>query len=138
MTGGEASLTLANTFDLSNVGDHNLEISIQLTDDYNAANDSIIEVISLNTNVLPNLQSFDALADSIIDHFDNDAWTSNADTISDYVWRTHQGATPSYPYTGPSSGNGGSGTYLYVEQDNPGNIASITSRCYDLTNAVNP
>ncbi|MGC6490897.1 MAG: T9SS type A sorting domain-containing protein [Flavobacteriales bacterium] len=138
LTGQEASFTLANSFDLSNVGDHNLEISVNLTGDYNWENDSIIEVISLNTNALPNLQSFDALEDSIINHFDNDAWISNADTISNYVWRTHQGSTPSYPYTGPSSGNGGNGTYLYVEQDNPGDIASITSRCYDLTNAVNP
>lgn len=140
LTGDVSSYTLENTLDLSSNGNYDFEINVILSGDYNPSNDTIELVFDLNSNSIPNLQSFDALSDSIIDNFDNGAWIGNADTIVEYAWTTQIGSTPSYPYTGPSSGNGGSGTYLYVEQDNgnPGDIAIITSRCYNLTTAINP
>ena len=136
----QASVTLSNTFDLSMIGDYVFNTNIILSDDYDITNNVLTDSISLIANMVPNYQSFDSLSVGVLDDFDNGAWMSNSTDITAYSWRTNSGSTPTYPYTGPSSGNGGAGVYLYVEQDNGivGNIASITSRCYDLNNTVNP
>jgi len=136
----QASVTLSNTFDLSMIGDYVFNTNIILSDDYDITNNVLTDSISLIANMVPNYQSFDSLSVGVLDDFDNGAWMSNSTDTTAYSWRTNSGSTPTYPYTGPSSGNGGAGVYLYVEQDNGivGNIASITSRCYDLNNTVNP
>jgi|ETNmetMinimDraft_26_1059896.scaffolds.fasta_scaffold08511_2 hypothetical protein len=66
------------------------------------------------------------------------SWTN---TGSAGNWSLNSGGTPSNS-TGPTSGNSGSGNYMYIESSSPNypNVGpfTLTSECFDLSNSTNP
>lgn len=122
----------------------------ELSGDMNSLNDTIDQTITyLNSSLygLPFLQDFDGFTNcgtntncgATVCSLSGD-WTNLSNGSEDDIdWRTNGGGTASNG-TGPSSGFGNSGKYLYLESSGNCNFqeAVLYSPCIDLSGAIAP
>ena len=122
----------------------------ELSGDMNGQNDTVVQTITyLNSALysLPFLQDFNSFSNcatslncgATVCNLSGD-WTNLINGSEDGIdWRTHNGGTASNG-TGPSSGFGNSGKYLYLEASGSCNFeeAVLYSPCIDLSNAFAP
>lgn len=122
----------------------------ELSGDQNGLNDTLVQTIDyLNSTMyaLPFTQTFDSFSScptatncgGTVCNLGGNWQNLTNGTSDDIDWRTNQGGTTSAG-TGPTSGFGGSGKYLYLEASNgcEGQEALLYSPCIDLGGAIAP
>jgi hypothetical protein len=141
--GDTISYTFAPAYDLSAGGSYLFVASVNLLGDINTSNNSRAKTVrnSGMINSIPHLENFDALATQQKGLFSNN-WTGTSDAGTTFEWYSNIGLTPNgVGLTGPDAdATTGSGTYMYVEADSgsAGDIAWLTSPCYDVSITVKP
>lgn len=122
---------------LSAPGNYNFKIWTDLIGDSNVSNDTLYETVINETILFPDCEDFESVSNGvgeggpdILDGKFSNNWIANTGT---YTWEF--GARPSSP--GPSNDHSPTGPGRYMVSDpnngNPGNLAILTSPCYDLT-----
>lgn len=123
--------------DLSAPGNYDFKIFTELNGDSNQSNDTLYVTVINETILFPSCENFETLTNVVGDggnvlldgKFSNN-WVSNS---GDYNWEF--GSRTGLP--GPSTDHSttGPGRYMVSDPNNgmTGNIAQLTSACYDLT-----
>ena len=120
-------------------GINELKVWTELTGDPVNTNDTITQVLQLNTvqTTFPVSENFDAFTVGTPGVFIN-GW-ENETILDTHDWYANSGTTPTAG-TGPTADHtSGNGNYLYMNASGfSGTSARVLSRCYDLTNANAP
>lgn len=147
---GDSLYTFTQKLNWTGTSSKSLKVWTELSGDMNALNDTLeITIDYLNSTLysMPFVQSFDGF--STCPQATNcggtvcslaDGWTNLTNGNQDDIdWRTNQGGTVSSG-TGPASGFGGSGRYLYLEASGSceNQEALLYSPCIDLSNTIQP
>lgn len=146
----DTSFTFTTPLPWSGTAPQLLSVWAALNGDLNSYNDSTATVLNyLNSSLvsLPVQESFDnffncttasncAAGQCALSNGFRNASNGSEDDID---WRTNSGGTPSSG-TGPSSGFGNAGKYLYLEASGSCTFqdAVLTSPCIDLSTAISP
>jgi len=142
--------SFATGYSAVGIGSYNLSVYTELAGDQNKYNDTIetsFQVFAGTSFAVPHIQSFDqfstcgttANCEATTCNLSN-GWLNSQNGLTDDIdWRTIQGSTPT-SNTGPTSGNGGSGRYLYLESSGTcdNRQAQLLSPCFNLANIANP
>ena len=140
----------SNPISWSGTSNGSIQVWTELSGDMNSQNDTIIQSITyLNSALysLPFLQDFNSFSNcatslncgTTVCNLTGD-WTNLVNGLEDGIdWRTHNGGTASNG-TGPSSGYGNGGKYLYLEASGGCNFeeAILYSPCIDLSSSFAP
>lgn len=142
--------TFSNTFSTSGLGQKDITVFSELANDQNKYNDTIhhsFNIFNGSSQSVPYSESFDSFSTcgtssdcgATVCSLSNGWFNAANGTEDDIDFRTNQGGTPSTG-TGPASGNGGSGRYLYLESSGSCALqeADLISPCFDLQNMLNP
>ncbi|MCI5056439.1 MAG: PKD domain-containing protein, partial [Flavobacteriales bacterium] len=152
-SGNTSNFAFTNTINISALGSYDLKVWINYSNDLNAFNDTIHEVLNVsNTGVLsiPHTLNVEGLSncgtasDCAAEVCNTGTEWMNLDNgvDDDIDWRVNQGATPSQN-TGPSVDyvpGTSSGKYLYLEASGTcdNQEAQLVSNCIDLTSVTSP
>lgn len=127
-------------FDLSQAKSYTLKTWTQVAGDTNYLNDTLTKVLNnTNTNSLlstPYNESFDSFY--IYGGASQNGWAVNPIPagIYSFGWNLNRGQTPTN-YTGPAfdhtQGSSGIGNYIYLQSNNNGSDATLTSPCIQAT-----
>ena len=137
-------------YSAAGIGTYNLKVYTELAGDQNKYNDTIessFQIFAGTSFTVPHLQSFDQFSlcgtandcEATSCNLSN-GWLNAQNGLDDDIdWRTFQGSTAT-SNTGPTSGNGGSGRYLYLESSGTcdNRVAQLLSPCFSLVNIANP
>ena len=146
----DTTFVFSNPIYWSGTTNGSIKVWTELSGDMNSQNDTIIQTITyLNSALysLPYLQDFNSYSNCATTRNCGTTtcnlagdWTNLTNGFEDGIdWRTHNGGTASSG-TGPSSGFGNSGKYLYLEASGSCNFeeAILYSPCIDLSAAYAP
>lgn len=144
------TFNFTNGYSAAGLGVYSIIVYTELAADQNRYNDTLessFDIFSGNSYAVPHIQSFDTwnVCSSATDCGGtscslSNGWLNMDNGIYDDIdWRTFQGSTAT-ANTGPTSGNGGSGRYLYLESSGTcsNREAILLSPCFNLTNLANP
>lgn len=134
--GGTAILDFTATADLSGGGSFLFEATTLLTGDTDPSNDLLASTVALGATVtMPFEQTFTGLVNGVTTF--PSPLSNDPDGFLDF--EVNSGTTPSIS-TGPSSGAGGSGKYVYMESSSgaPFQDAILQTDCIDLSFGVSP
>ena len=151
--GASINHTFATTVNLSTPGTYTLETWVDLLNDGNYYNDTLMQSTSILTGTVVNLpvtQDFESFGTcgtgsdcgSTICTLGS-GWTNSANgSIDDIDWRVDRGGTPSNN-TGPSTDHNpgtSTGKYVYLEASGgcTGQVAELLTPCIDLAGATGP
>jgi hypothetical protein len=138
--GDTVQYTYSNTYDLSSVGSYSFITTASHPDDVdNSNNAKAITVRNGLINSIPTIDTFNLIASQQTGQFSN-YWTGTSSMNSAFEWYSNTGLTPSGAgVTGPDASSA-DGTYMYVEADSgsTGDIAWLTSPCYDISQVLYP
>ncbi len=147
---GDTIFTFATKAPWVGTSTQTMRVWTELSGDMNALNDTVDQSVDYLNSTLYNLpftQNFDTFntcpqstnCGGTTCNLAGD-WTNLTNGTQDNIdWRTNAGGTVSSG-TGPSSGFGGSGRYLYLEASGncEGQTAELFSPCIDLSTALAP
>jgi len=134
------NFSFQQTVNMSTVGTYSFQFWVELPNDQNTTNDSILTYTLSTSNVIgvfPDTNDFDnftvGIPGTLLDGWSN---SPNGDT---HDWYVNTGATPSN-FTGPTMDNTGrNGNYMFVEASNFNNrVANLLSKCLDINSLNQP
>lgn len=139
LPGNKMNHTFQPTFNMSNPGTYNIDSWIELSNDGDVTNDSILgNTVSTNTILtnLPDTTTFDSYPLGTL----SGRWANSS--ANTYNWAVNSGSTTSGQTgpTGDTTSTAGIGNYVYYEATNvpQGEVGVFFSECIDITNTNQP
>ncbi|GEM_PF-3403918 len=132
------TVAFSSTADFSAIGNHNLQVDVNMPADSNTSNNSLaINFTNTASTSGPNALNFDNSIVGTTGIIDS-VWSVSSTT--DFEWLVETGSTLSTS-TGPSGDASGNGNYLYTEASYPaddGDETVLESNCISFTGISSP